>query len=115
MSAIKLRDTSTFGQLDAFSGAFGVGDPKPSSTQLGAGTLEGGNLGPIQFTTQAKTWGPVPKRPAKNELDVDATNVTAATIDAARARLGCDAKVKITSDGPIKITLSGCNRVVQGD
>ncbi|MEA2352640.1 MAG: hypothetical protein QOJ14_1054 [Thermoleophilaceae bacterium] len=114
VSAIKLRDASTTGQVDAFSHAFGVGDPTPSSTILGAGTLTGGNLGPIQFTKQAKTWGPVPKRPSKDALDIDATNVAAATIDPARARVSCGAKVKITSDGPIKVTLAGCNRVVQG-
>ncbi|MEA2368988.1 MAG: hypothetical protein QOH38_1706, partial [Thermoleophilaceae bacterium] len=66
------------------------------------------------FTKQAKTWGPVPKRPSKDALDIDATNVAAATIDPARARVSCGAKLKITSDGPIKVTLAGCNRVVQG-
>src|SRR5207249_2610186 len=32
------------GSIDALSYAFGVGDPTPSATQFGAGTLTGGNL-----------------------------------------------------------------------
>jgi hypothetical protein len=43
---------------------------------------------------------------------ITATNVKAVTIDPSRARIGCDAALEITSDGPIDVTLSGCNRVV---
>jgi pimeloyl-ACP methyl ester carboxylesterase len=114
LSGVKLRDAGSIGTVDAFSRAFGVGDPTPSSTELGNGSLPGGNLGTIFFTKQAKTWGAVPKRPAKDELDIDAENVAAATINPARAHVSCNVKVKIASDGPVKVALAGCNRTVAG-
>jgi hypothetical protein len=46
---------------------------------------------------------------------VNATNVAEATINPQRAHVGCDATVNVVSDGPIAITLAGCNRVVNGD
>ena len=33
------------------------------------------------------------------------------TIDAPRAGLGCDAKLNVTSDGPLKVTIGGCDVV----
>jgi hypothetical protein len=35
-----------------------------------------------------------------------------ATIDPARAGLDCRAQVKIKTDGPIRIRLAGCQRVI---
>jgi hypothetical protein len=37
-----------------------------------------------------------------------ATNLSAVTIDPKRAGVGCDAKINVTSDGPITVTLGGC-------
>jgi hypothetical protein len=45
-------------------------------------------------------------------LDIKATNLSTATIDLARAGLDCRAQVNVTTDGPIKVTLAGCNRVI---
>jgi hypothetical protein len=36
-----------------------------------------------------------------------------ATIDPSRAHVDCNATLNVTSDGPITITLAGCNRSVQ--
>lgn len=30
-----------------------------------------------------------------------------------RARLGCDADIRVTSDGPLRLTLDGCDRTIQ--
>jgi hypothetical protein len=76
--------------------------------------LNGGNLGPLAFTSRRKTWGAAPSLPAANRIDITATNIAAATVDVRRARIGCDATVNITSDGPVTITLAGCSRTVQG-
>src|SRR5437016_4309368 len=47
------------GSIDALSYGFGTGDPIPSATQFGAGTLTGGNLPtPLAYTRQYRTWGP---------------------------------------------------------
>jgi predicted esterase len=103
------------GQIDAISHGFGAADPPASATQLGTGTLSGGNLGPLEFTSRAKTWGAPPPAPRANALDIDAKNIARATIDVQRAALGCDATVNVTSDGPIDVTLAGCNRTVHAD
>ncbi len=40
-----------------------------------------------------------------------AANVSAVTIDARRARVGCDAKIVVTTDGPLKVAIGGCDLV----
>ncbi len=112
ISAVRTRDGGQ-GTVDAFSHAFGLGDPVASATQTGAGTLAGGNLGTLAFTRQYKTWGPPPPIPTANRIDLTATNVSALTIDPARARVGCDVDLRVTSDGPVTVTLAGCNRTMQ--
>ena len=114
VSGIKVRSASSDGQIDAASKGFGVGDPLASPMQVGVGQLTGGNLGTLNFTRQFRTWGATPPALKLNEIDVNATNVSAAAIDVSRAHVACNALVKITSDGPITITLPGCGRTVSG-
>ena len=112
VSGLTARDTSTTGQIDAISHGFGVGDPPASGTQNGAGMLTGGNLGPIQYVSQAQTWGPTPTAPKSDSLDLNAQNIATASIDVNRAGLDCQAAVHMTTDGPVAVTLTGCNRVI---
>jgi hypothetical protein len=114
VSGVKPRSDGT-AQIDAASHGFGVGDPVPGATQPGAGQLTGGNMGNLTFASRSKAWGPAPVAPTANRIDIDAENVAEVTIDPQRARIGCDAEVSITSDGPIAVTLAGCNRTVNGD
>ena len=62
LSGLRLRDavaaTRRSVEVDAISGGFGKGDPVPSSTEVGAGTLPPGNLGPLAYTEQRKVLGP---------------------------------------------------------
>jgi hypothetical protein len=51
--------------------------------------------------------------PASDTLDINATNIATASINVSRARVDCNATLNITSDGPISVTLTGCNRTVQ--
>ncbi len=39
--------------------------PDPGSTQTGAGTLTGGNAGPLAYAEQSKVWGPARRRPSQ--------------------------------------------------
>jgi predicted esterase len=113
VSKVKVRDASqASGQIDVFSHGFGVGDPAASATQTSTDTLTGGNLGPLTFTRQRKTWGKPPSKPRADRLDVTATNVRSASIDVHRARVDCKAKVNVTTDGPITLTLPGCGRQI---
>jgi hypothetical protein len=100
------------GEIDALSHGFGAGDPTPSSEKLGSGSLTGGYMGPIQYLSFSKTWGPTPSAPVKDEIDITATNLASASINVARAHVDCHVVMNITTDGPLAITLPGCNRVV---
>jgi predicted esterase len=103
------------GEIDVISRGFPVADrPASPTTIVGAGTLTGGYLGPLRYTRQYRTWGPAPRPPRRDELDVSATNLAAATIDVHRARVNCAARVMIRSDGPIAVHLAGCGRTVTG-
>jgi hypothetical protein len=101
------------GQIDVFSHGFGTADPGASGSPPGTGTLTGGNMGPLAFASLTQTWGPTPPAPAADTLDVNATNIATATVDVTRARVDCNAQVNVTADGPITVTLAGCNRTIQ--
>jgi hypothetical protein len=101
------------GSIDALSYGFGTGDPIPSATQFGSGTLTGGNLPtPLVYTRQYRTWGPVPTIPRAKRIDLTARNVAAVTINVQRASVGCSVDLHVDTDGPITIDLAGCKRTV---
>jgi predicted esterase len=112
-SGLTVRQSGTDGHFDVFSHGFGTGDPVATGSQPGTGTLTGGNMGPLSYASLTQTWGPATPAPASDTLDVNATNIATATIDPSRAHVDCNAKLNVTSDGPITITLAGCNRTVQ--
>jgi hypothetical protein len=102
------------GSFDAVSHGFGVGDPVASALKVGTGSLTGGYMGPIQYASFTKTWGPVPAAPRADSIDITATNIATATIDPARADVNCKVALHITSDGPISVVVAGCHRTVTG-
>jgi hypothetical protein len=111
VSDMSVRDpkAAPTGTFDVRSEGFGVGDPKPLDEQLGDGTLNGGSRGPMPYSERDREWGPTPKEPLRNVLDVDAKNVRSATIDARRARVSCAARLNVKTDGPLDVTLTGCS------
>lgn len=112
VSGVRVREPvadAPFGTVDVRSHGFGVGDPAPRLTERGGGMLAGGEA-TLFYTRQEKRWDPAPAAPTANRLDVAAENVAALTIDPARARVGCDAQLEVTTDGPLEVTLAGCGR-----
>jgi hypothetical protein len=108
---ISLRNaggTAPLGTVDVRSEGFGVADPTPSETQHGAGVLTGGQVPAIPFTSQSKTWSAPAAAPVQDALDIQASNVSHVTIDAKRARVSCSARLNVTSDGPLSVTLADC-------
>jgi pimeloyl-ACP methyl ester carboxylesterase len=120
VSGLTLRGTSHTGgngdpdgELDAVSHGFGVGDPTASGLALpGVGTLTGGNLGALTFASTKQTWGPTPAAPSSDSITINATNIATASIDVSRAHVDCNVALSITTDGPVNVTLPGCNRTV---
>jgi hypothetical protein len=100
--------SAPLGAVDVRSHGFGVGDPAAGETQHGAGALTGGTFGAIPYTSQSKTWGAAPSAPKQNQLDITASNVSAVTIDAKRAKVDCNAKLEVSTDGPLEVTLAEC-------
>ena len=106
-------DSAMNGVVDAVSHGFGRADATPSGQQAGTGVLTGGTIGPLAYTRQFQTWGPEPAAPVANRIDIDLTNVATVTIDVARARVGCDVELDVTTDGPVAVTLAGCGATYQ--
>src|SRR5581483_11533418 len=113
VSGVTVRQSGTDGQIDVFSHGFGTSDPIASGSRPGTGTLTGGNMGPLTYDSLTQTWGSATPALASDTLDVNATNMATATIDPVRAHVDCSAWLNVTSDGPIAVTLAGCNRTVQ--
>jgi pimeloyl-ACP methyl ester carboxylesterase len=81
-------DAPAEGTIDVFSHAYGLGDPPSTPGQRQCATP--GNppdCGPLPYTEINRTWGAPPSIPAVNQLDITLTNLSAATVDAARAGL----------------------------
>ena len=113
LSGIHLRDGSdeeALGTVDAFSHAFGKGDPPVNPTQRSAGTLTGGNLGPFAFVRQSRSWGRAPSIPRRDRLDLDLSNLERVRVHVRRARLSCSPELNVTTDGPVTVRLVGCGR-----
>jgi hypothetical protein len=108
LSGLATRGSGT-GTIDVRSAGFGAGDPPVLPLAVSAGTLEGGSHGPLPYHRRTLDWGPAPATAKANRVEVDAANIGAVTIDAPRARVGCDAEVAVTTDGPAKVALAGCD------
>jgi hypothetical protein len=108
---VALRDssgTAPLGKVDVRSEGFGLADPVAGETEHGAGALTGGQIPAIPYTSQSKAWAPAQSTPARDTLDITATNVSAVTIDAKRAKVNCKAHLNVVTDGPLTVTLADC-------
>jgi hypothetical protein len=98
------------GRIDVVSEGFGVGDAPAGPTQTGAGALTGSTIPAVPYTTQSRDWGTVPSAPVGDAPDITARNVAAVTVDVARARVDCNARLDVHTDSPLAVTLAGCGR-----
>jgi dienelactone hydrolase len=108
LSGLAGRDAATAATVDARSHGFGASDPPVEPVDVSAGTLDGGSHGSIPYHRRNLAWGPPAPGPLGDQLDVDATNLRTVTVDAPRARLSCNPKVNLTSDGPTQVVIRGC-------
>lgn len=98
------------GAIDVVSEGHGVTDPAPTPKTTTAG-VQDGTFSPVNpYLREYRHPGdPVPA-PAANVLDVRAANIGQVTIDPKRAGVDCDAQLKVATDGPLQVTLLGCDR-----
>ena len=112
LSGLTVRRPGAIGTIDVRSEGFGAGDPRPSGQRVAAGTLTGGTKAAMPYVEFSQSWGPAPRTPRRDVLSVTAHNIARVVVDVARARVDCDAQVKLTSDGPVKVVLAGCDRTI---
>ncbi|MCU1623915.1 MAG: putative penicillin acylase [Frankiales bacterium] len=98
------------GTVDAVSTGFGHGDAVLNPVADGAGVLTGGEIPALAYAAELRTWGPLRSLPKSNSLLLKANGITAVTIDAARARLTCDAVFWVRTNVPMKVTFCGKTR-----
>jgi hypothetical protein len=96
--------------VDARSKAFGTDDAQPLGVQTSVGTLEGGRKGPMPYRRSQQDWAPASRAPKADVLVLEATNLASVTVDVQRARLSCDARLDVETDGPLAVHLDGCGR-----
>ena len=111
VGAMVVRTPGANASIDAVSHGFGTGDPAPSGTQHGRGTHRRPDPGD-RLRAPVPDVGCAAGGPGADLLDIKATNLASATIDLARAHLDCHARVNVTTDGPMKMTLAGCGRTI---
>ena len=111
---MKLGAGATSGTVDARSLGLRRRRPARSSRwRSRAGTLNGGSHGPLPYHRRTFAWGDAPAEAAQNRLDLTTTGLSAITVHAPRARLGCDAELKVTADQPLEVTVGGCDFVAR--
>lgn len=107
LSGIEVRDASDLlakGVIDAISLGFGKSDP--SSTR----NFVPGFVGILPYVEAERSWSEPGSVPVENRIVIRATNIASVTIDPVAARVDCNVKLDIDSDGPLAISLTGCPR-----
>lgn len=95
--------------IDVRSEAFGPADPVQGPQAQGAGVLTGGEIPAMAYVSRATTWTQPTTPPARaNVLDITATNVSRVVIDVVRAHVTCGVHLRVKTDGPLDVVLSGC-------
>jgi pimeloyl-ACP methyl ester carboxylesterase len=122
LSGIETRDRA-LGTIDVTSGGLGVGATPvpPNSMENSAASSDGITLGSTidepykrhalevnPYLREYRHLGSGPAATPTDTLTITARNVGALTIDPQRAKVSCSAKLNVQSDGPLSITLLGC-------
>lgn len=109
LSGIAIRSTDgSLGTIDVFSKGFGVSDTTAQAKQTTVGATEGTTSPVNPYLREYRHLPTPPAAPKANELVIDAKNIGAVTIDPQQAKVDCGAKLRVVSDGPVKVTLAGC-------
>jgi hypothetical protein len=111
LSKIEIRDASqrvAKGTIDAVSHGFGIteADTKLETPTFGVDNVATANA----YVTVERTWGPFKPAAIQDRLVIKASNIKTVTVDPKAARLTCNARIDVHSDGPVEVILAGCPR-----
>jgi hypothetical protein len=99
--------------VDAFSQGFGQGVPLVIPVAAGGGALTGGELPALAYVQRSQTWAATPRTHPRNVLTIDAKNLAAMTLDVRRAHVSCGVDLLVKTDGPLTVTLGGCDKTLR--
>lgn len=116
LSGLSVRDpqAAPTGTIDVRSAASGAGVPPVLPVESGAGVVTGGQQ-PMAYVERSQAWGDAPAEAKQDRLVVNATNIGTVVVDVARAGVTCAAALDVTTDGPLTVVLSGCDRTLSFD
>jgi hypothetical protein len=127
LSGIETRDRA-LGTIDVVSAGFGSGPAQRTEKEtenLSIGSdgiyLSTGfdqpdrrpSLPENLYTREHRHVGSGPAQTPTDALTITAKNIGSLVIDAQRAKVSCNAKLDVTTDGPLTITLLGCGGAPQ--
>ncbi|MDQ4117728.1 MAG: hypothetical protein M3235_12300 [Actinomycetota bacterium] len=115
LSGIESRDPGTLGTIDVVSGGHGQADPQPTPPPGREVGQTDGHFSPVNPYLREFRHPETVEAHETNTLDVRSAGVGAVTIDPDRAGVDCDAALNVATDGPLAITLAGCDRTEQFD
>lgn len=110
LSGLRAAKAGSTGTVDVVSRGKGLTDGAVLPVATGAGVLTGGEIPAMAYASQTRSWGPVTPTTPADGLVVQATGVSAVTIDAARAGVSCNAKLEVSTDVPLTVTVCGRSR-----
>jgi hypothetical protein len=110
LSEIQTRSTdpTQVGTIDVVSGGFGLADAPTAPVPVAAGAEAGTTIAINAYTSEQRIKPmPLPAL-AQDRLDITAVNISAVTVDRQRARVSCNADLRVTTDGPLTVRMLGC-------
>ncbi|MBW3620315.1 MAG: dienelactone hydrolase family protein [Actinobacteria bacterium] len=117
LSELNVRDpeASPTGAIEVHSSGFGVASEEATELAPGGGVLTGGQNQAMPYVSRGVERTAGAAEPIADVLTITATNVAHVTIDARRARVSCDAELRVESDGPLDVDLVGCEAPAAAD
>jgi hypothetical protein len=114
VSGLQSRD-GLLGAIDVVSRGQGVADATVPAKQTEPGVADG-TFSPVNpYLREHRELGdPVPAA-AENALDIKAANIGELAVDPERAGVDCDTELRVRTDGPLTVTLIGCDRTESFD
>ncbi|NKQ56984.1 hypothetical protein HFP15_29360 [Amycolatopsis sp. K13G38] len=109
LSGIETRSTDgALGTIDVTSRGSGRADATAPAGKVSVGATSGTTAPVNPYVREYRHLPAQPHTAAADELDITAKNIRSVTIDPAQAEVDCSAKLNVTSDGPVRVTLLGC-------
>lgn len=103
------------GTIDVVSAGRGLADPAPAPARRELGSTDG-SFSPVNpYLREFRHPGGPTAAAAEDALVIRSAGVGAVTVDPDRAGVSCDADLRVATDGPLTVTLAGCDRTESFD